>query len=238
LSNVAGNGDLPGNKVFSLAQDLDGELWIGTDEGIGIIYSPENVFNGGNYDAVRPLVEVDGYVQYLLETETVTAITVDGDNKKWIGTERAGVFLLSSDGTEEIHHFSAENSQLYSNSIIDIEINGKTGEVFFGTDLGIISYKSTATDGGPVNSDVIAYPNPEREGYEGTIAIKGLVHNASVRITDVSGTLIYATTAEGGQAIWNGRSLNGDRAHTGVYLVFATNDDGKESIVTKILVIK
>ncbi len=236
LSNVVGNGDLPGNKVLSFAQDLDGELWLGTDEGIGIIYSPENVFTGGNYDAQRPLVEVGGYVQYLLESEIVTAITVDGANKKWIGTERAGVFHLSADGTEEIDHFTKENSPLYSNSIIGIEISAN-GEVFFGTDHGIISYKSTETPSKPTNTDVVAYPNPVKQGYEGVIAIKGLVRNADVKITDVSGTLIYSTIAEGGQAVWNGKSFNGSRAHTGVYLVFATNDDGSESIVTKILVI-
>ena len=237
LSNVAGNGDLPGNRVSSFAQDLDGELWIGTDEGIGIIYSPENVFTGGNFDAQRPLVEVGGYVQYLLESETVTAIAVDGANKKWIGTERAGVFYLSADGTEEIHHFTEENSPLYSNSIIDIEINGESGEVFFGTDRGVISYKSTATPGGPVNTGVVAYPNPVREGYAGTIAIKGLVNNADVKITDVSGALIFATRAEGGQAVWNGKGFNGSKAHTGVYMVFATDDKGEETIVTKILII-
>ncbi len=237
LSNVVGNGDLPGNKVLSFAQDTDGELWLGTDEGIGIIYSPENVFTGGNYDAQRPLVEVGGYVQYLLESEIVTAITVDGANKKWIGTERAGVFHLSADGTEEIDHFTEENSPLYSNSIIGIEISA-TGEVFFGTDRGIISYKSTATPPNPTNTDVVAYPNPVPQGYEGVIAIKGLVKNADVKITDISGALIYSTIAEGGQAVWNGKSFNGSRAHTGVYLVFATNDDGSESIVTKILVIK
>jgi hypothetical protein len=236
LSNAAGNGDLPGNKVLSFAQDLDGELWIGSDEGIGIIYSPENVFTGGNYDAQRPLVEVGGYVQYLLESETVTAITVDGANKKWIGTERAGVFYLSEDGTEEIEHFTEENSPLYSNSIIDISISA-SGEVFFGTDRGIISYKGKATPPTPTNTEVVAYPNPVKQGYEGVIAIKGLVQNADVKITDISGTVIYATQAEGGQAIWNGYSFNGSRAHTGVYLVFATNDDGSESIVTKILVI-
>lgn len=236
LSNVAGNGDLPGNKILSFAQDLDGELWLGSDEGIGIIYSPENVFTGGNYDAQRPLVDVGGYVQYLLESETVTAIAIDGANKKWIGTERAGVFHLSEDGTEEIHHFTEENSPLYSNSIIGIEIS-ESGEVFFGTDRGIISYKSTATPGGPTNTGVVAYPNPVREGYEGTIAIKGLVNNADVKITDVSGALIFSTIAEGGQAVWDGKSFNGSKAHTGVYLVFATNDDGSETIVTKILVI-
>jgi streptogramin lyase len=237
LTNATGNGALPGNKIYSVAQDLDGELWIGSDEGIGVIYSPGNVFTGGNYDAQRILVEVGGYTQYLLESETVTAIAVDGDNRKWIGTERAGVFLLSADGTEEIHHFTEENSQLYSNLIVDIQINGETGEVFFGTDRGILSYKSTATEGGPTNSNVVVYPNPVREGYAGVIAIKGLVSNADVKITDVSGTLVYATKAEGGQAIWSGYNFDGRKASTGVYLVFATDDQGEEKMVTKILFI-
>jgi len=237
LTNATGYGSLPGSKILSFAQDLDGELWLGSNEGIGVIYSPENVFTGGNYDAQRILVEVGGYVQYLLEAETVTAIAVDGANRKWIGTERAGVFLLSPDGTEEIQHFTAENSPLYSNAIIDIEIIGDTGEVFFGTEAGIISYKSTATNPLPTNNDVVVYPNPVREGYSGTIAIRGLVKNADIKITDVSGTLIYATRAEGSQAVWNGRNFKGRKAQTGVYLVFSTDDTGTEKLVTKILFI-
>ncbi len=237
LSNAAGNGALPGNRIFSMAQDLDGEMWLGSDEGIGVIYSPENIFTDGNFDAQKILVEIGGYVQYLLESESVTAIAIDGDNRKWAGTERAGVFLFSPDGTEEIHHFTEDNSPLYSNSIIDIEINGITGEVFFATDRGLISYKSTATNGGDTNKNVVVYPNPVREGYSGAIAIKGLVKNADVKITDISGTLIFATKAEGGQAIWNGRNFSGSKAKTGVYIVFATNKDGNEKIVAKILFI-
>ncbi len=237
LSNAPGNGNLPGNKIYSLAEDLDGRLWIGSDQGIGVIYSPGSVFTGSNFDAQRILVEVGGYVQYLLESEVVTSIAVDGDNRKWIGTERAGVFLVSPNGTEQIHHFTEENSPLFSNLIIDIAINHKSGEVFFATDRGIISYRSTATGGGPTNSDVVVYPNPVREGYNGPIAIKGLVNRADVKITDITGTLIYATIAEGGQAVWNGQNMNGRRASTGVYLVFATDDQGEEKIVTKILFI-
>jgi hypothetical protein len=180
---------------------------------------------------------VGGYTQYLLESESVTAIAVDGANRKWIGTERAGVFLLSPDGTEEILHFTSENSPLYSDFVIDIEINGETGEVFFGTQGGIISYKSTATNPNPTNTDVVAYPNPVREGYSGTIAIKGLVGNADVKITDISGTLIYSTRAEGGQAVWDGRNFDGRKAQTGVYLIFSGDDEGKENLVTKILFI-
>ncbi len=236
LNANTGNGALPGLKILSFAVDQEGELWIGSDEGVAVIYSPGNVFTGGSFDAQRILVEQDGYVQYLLESETVTCIAIDGANRKWFGTDRAGVFLMSEDGTEEILHFDEDNSPLLSNSITSIVINDD-GEVFFGTSKGIISYKSTATPAPPKNTNVYAYPNPVREGYNGLIAIRGLVKNADVKITDISGTLIYATKAEGGQAIWNGRNFSGDRAHTGVYLVFISNENGSDTMVTKILFI-
>ena len=236
LNGNPGNGDLPGLKILSFAVDQDGELWLGSDEGVAVIYSPGNVFNDGNYDAQRILVEQDGYVQYLLETEAVTAIAIDGANRKWFGTDRAGVFLMSEDGTKQILHFNDENSPLLSNSISSIVINDD-GEVFFGTSQGIISYKGTATPTPPPGSAIYAYPNPVREDYNGVIAIKGLFQNSDVKITDVSGTLVFATKAEGSQAIWHGRNFNGDKVQTGVYLVFITNDDGSETAVTKILVI-
>lgn len=238
LNNATGNGALPGNRVTCFAEDLDGEVWLGTDQGVAVIYSPGNIFNGQNFDAQRILVEVGGYVQYLLESETVTAIAIDGKNRKWIGTDRAGVFLLSPDGTEEILHFTEDNSPLYSNSVTSICINQSTGDVFFGTSKGIISYKGTATNGGETNSDVLVYPNPVRETYSGLIAIKGLVRDADVKITDVAGNLVYSTIADGGQAIWDGNNFSGRRAQTGVYLVWASNEDGSETIVTKILFVK
>ncbi len=236
LNSAVGSGNIPGNIVFAMAEDKKGEIWIGTEKGVAVFYSPENIFTGQNFDAQRPLVQQGSYVQYLLENETATAIAIDGDNRKWIGTDRGGVFLFSEDGTKEIYHFTAENSPLLSNRITGLAIN-KDGEVFFGTDNGVISFRSTATPGGDSNSDVVAFPNPVRAEYDGYIAIKGLVNQAQVRITDISGVLIYSTKAEGGQAIWNGRNFNGSKAHTGVYLVFASSDDGKEKVVTKILIV-
>jgi hypothetical protein len=144
---------------------------------------------------------------------------------------------MSPDGTQQILNFNTTNSPLLSNTITDIAINHETGEVFFGTDAGIISYKATATAGREVNENVYAYPNPVREGYEGPIAVKGLVTDADVKITDISGALVYSTRAEGGQAIWHGKNFAGDRVSTGVYLVFITNEDGSETMVSKILVI-
>ncbi|MCK4569633.1 MAG: T9SS type A sorting domain-containing protein [Bacteroidales bacterium] len=236
LRSETGVGNIPGSNVFSCAEDQDGEVWIGTDEGIAIFYSPSTILTSNDYDAVRPLVNFDGYVQYLLETEVVTAIAVDGDNNKWIGTDRSGVFLLSADGTEQIYHFTEDNSPLFSNQIIDIVINAD-GEVFIATSNGIIAYKGTASSPDESYSDVYAYPNPVKDGYNGWISVKGLMKNSDVKITDINGTLIFATRSEGGQAVWNGRNFDGRKARPGVYLVFATNEDGSEKVVTKILII-
>ncbi len=236
LRSGPGLGNIPGTNVFAIARDLEGEIWIGTDQGVAVFYSPEEVLNGGQAaDAQQILVNIDGYVQNLLETETVKAIAIDGDNRKWFGTERAGVFLLSEDGTKQIEHFTEENSPLFSNNITSLAYNGKTGEIFIGTAKGLISYKSTATEGGETNTEVYAYPNPVRPGYNGPIAIKGLVRDAIVKITDIYGNVVYETRAEGGQAIWNGANFDGRRANTGVYMVFISTDDGQDEMVTKIL---
>ncbi|MCX6266296.1 MAG: T9SS type A sorting domain-containing protein, partial [Bacteroidetes bacterium] len=237
LNSTAGNGNIPGTTVLTMAEDTKGAIWIGTEKGVGVFYSPENVFQPGqNFDAQQILLSQGSYVQYLLENETVTTIAVDGANQKWIGTDRGGVFLFSEDGTKQIYHFTAENSPLLSDRLTCISIN-KDGEVFFGTDKGVISFRAQATPGGESNENVYAFPNPVREDYEGYIAVKGLVNNAQVRITDIDGTLVYSTRAEGGQAIWNGKNFNGKKAHTGVYLVFASDDTASERVVTKILII-
>lgn len=236
LTSAQGNGGIPGsNAVYSIQKDKDGSIWIGTDEGVGVIYNPEEVFTS-NITADRPKVEVEGYVQYLLSSESVTAIAVDGANRKWFGTERAGVFLMSEDGTEQIKHFNTDNSPLFSNEINTITIN-EDGMVFIGTSKGIISYKGQATEPKKTNKDIFVYPNPVTKGYDGPIAIKNLVEDANVKITDISGNLVYETFADGGQAIWNGANFNGEKVRTGYYLVFASNDDGSETVVAKILIV-
>ncbi len=237
LTTQENYGGLPSNNVHSLAVDHDGYMWVGTDKGVAIYYSPQRAFSGEAFNAQQIVVEQDGFAAILLGTETLSAITVDGANKKWIGTTRSGVFLLSEDGRETIQHFTTDNSPLPSNHILDISVEGTSGEVFFATDRGLVSYRGMATEGTPVHTEVVAYPNPVRPHFTGPIAIKGLVSNAWVKITDIAGNLVYETIAEGGQAIWNGRDIRGHRPASGVYLVFTTNDDGSETMVTKILFI-
>ncbi len=241
LSSSTGNGAIPGSKVYSMATDLDGEVWVGTDKGVCVFYSPENIFeSGADFDAKQILVprnDGSGLADILLETETVTAIIIDGANNKWIGTDRAGVFYLSSDGIQQLAHFTTSNSPLLSNNITGIAINDD-GEVFMGTAKGLISYRGTATPPPKPGSQVYAYPNPVRPEYHGVIAIKGVANKSSVKITDTSGNLVFETRSEGGQAIWDGKNFDGREVASGVYLVFVTNNDGSSKMVTKILIIR
>ncbi len=237
LGFTAGNGKIPGTEIYCLAEDQDGEIWVGTDKGIGVFYCAENVFSSGGCDAQQILIEQDGYYQILLESQVVTCIAVDGANRKWIGTEGGGVFLMSPDGTTELAHFDASNSPLLSDNITSLSINHKSGEVFIGTSKGIVSYQGDAIEGGLHMGDVYAFPNPVKPDYSGPIAIRGLVKDAKVKITDVNARVIYETTSLGGQAIWDGNNFQGERAATGVYLVFVLNEDGTEKAVTKILLV-
>jgi hypothetical protein len=232
------NGKIISNDIFSIAEDLDGTIWVGTNQGVVAYYNPYNVFSGTGFYAQKITIDIDGTPQYLLGTETVTAIAVDGANRKWFGTEKAGVFLMSEDCTEQILHFNAENSSLLSDNITAIAINNSSGEVYFGTDLGIISYKGTATQGAENFDSVYVFPNPIRENYTGIITLKGIVAGSNIKITDLSGNLVYETKALGGQAIWDGKNFSGDKVSTGVYLVFCTNEDGSKTHVGKLLFIK
>ena len=235
LLNASVNG-IPGTRLASIANDLDGEIWLGTDAGVGVINNPGAVVNQNI--VVNPVyIQQDGQTQLLLETETVTAIAIDGANRKWFGTENSGVFLMSEDGSEEILHFTTKNSPLFADNIYDIKINGKTGEVYIATEKGLLSYKGTATDAQDDFSNVFVYPNPVREDYHGVIAIRGLVEDTDVRITDISGNLVSQTKSLGGQAIWDGKDLHGNRVQTGVYMVFNASQDGELSQAAKILFI-
>jgi ligand-binding sensor domain-containing protein len=237
LTDDVGNGALPDMYVRSLAKDKDGSIWIGTNKGVAVIYNPGNVFTaGGFFDAQKIIIQQDGYNQYLLETEFVNSIAVDGANRKWFGTYSGGAFLMSADGTKQIRNFNTENSPLPSNYVSSIAIDDVSGEVFFATEKGIISYRGDATEGGEKCSDYYVFPNPVRSEYKGPIAVRGLVANADVKIADVAGNVVFHTKANGGEAIWNGNNFKGERAKTGVYIVYVSNEDGSQTCTTKMLI--
>jgi len=233
LTTGAGYGNLPSSDVFCIAKDNNDEIWIGTDNGIGVVNCASG-YTASPCDAVWPIVQYDQFAGYLFAGYNVRSIAVDGANRKWVGTDN-GVWLLSPDASQIIYQFTQYNSPLPSNYIQKIAIDPITGDVYIGTQQGLISFHSTATEGGTTNQSVTVFPNPVPSGYKGTIAIKGLVANADVRITDIDGQLVYRTTALGGQAVWNGMDYTGHRPESGVYLIFITNSDGSQTYVSKMV---
>ena len=236
------NSALPTNNANCLKVDLEGDIWVGTAEGIAIIECGASAFDSECPVSLRRF-EQDGFGAYLLQNEEVNTIEVDGANRKWVGTKN-GIFVLSPSGEELVGRFTEDNSPLFDNNIIDIAINQKNGEVFIGTNKGVLSYRSDAVIGEQFHQDeLVVFPNPVRPEYDGPIAIQGLARDANVKITDVNGKLVFETKALGGQAIWYAQDYNGKRVQSGVYLVFSTSNSRfsgfgePNSAVAKILVV-
>jgi hypothetical protein len=232
-------GAATSSELNGLVEDKDGSIWVASNAGPLVFSDPQNYLNDGfsPHKILVPFNDGTTSAGYLLEKEKINAISIDGANRKWIATANSGAFLVSDDGTKLINNFKEDNSPMLSNNVYDISVDNKTGEVFFATENGIISYHGYATEGGDDYGNVYAYPNPVSEKYNGDIIITGLVTDANVKITDISGNLVYQTNALGGRASWNGKNFDGKRVHTGVYLIFCSNDDGTKTHVTKLLFI-
>ncbi len=238
LSTHNSKGGLPSNIVNTLAVDKDGKVWIGTIKGLVVFtsHSLNNVF-GSEYKAKHITVDNgDGMGHNLLSNQKVVKILVDGANRKWIATAHYGVYYLSSDGKKMLYHFHKGNSPLPSNEISDISIDGSTGEIYFCTKAGMVSYQNRITNANKEFKKVYVYPNPVLPNYKGAIYIKGLAENSDVKITDVLGNLVYQTISEGGQVAWDGNTQDYQRVSSGVYLVFATSENGNTAM-TKIVII-
>ena len=228
-------------QVFALAEDREGQMWVGTNTGLFVIDNPKTFFNNGVFKQIKvPRNDGTGLADYLLSGTYIKSIQVDGANRKWIGTNDDGIYLISADGLETIHHFTTDNSPLPSNNIVSIVINDRSGEVFIGTDKGIASYMSDATrpEEKLDENNIYAYPNPVKADYSGNIAIVGLTHDCNVKIVDTAGYLINEGTSNGGQYTWNGRNARGEKVASGVYYVLTYDSNGNEGVVTKIVVIR
>lgn len=226
-------------QVYDIAEDNDGTIWVGTDAGVFVIDNPERFFNDGVFKQIK-IARNDGtgLADYFMSGVYIKDIEVDGANRKWIGTNSNGIYLVSADGQETIHHFTTENSPLPSDCIESIAINDVTGEVFIGTDKGIASYRSDAIAAADklVESNVYAYPNPVRADFSGNISIVGLTHGCVVKIVDAAGFLVNEGESNGGMYSWNGRNARGEKVASGVYHVLTYDSNGNEGVATKILI--
>ncbi|NNE26724.1 MAG: hypothetical protein HKN09_07755 [Saprospiraceae bacterium] len=234
------NSEIPSNLVNSIAKDLDGGIWVGTAAGVVLFECGGGLFEN-ECNGNKPKVLQDSIAAFLLATEDVLSIAVDGANRKWFGT-RNGIFVQSPNGEVQIAQYNEENSPLFDNTVKALAFNGETGEMFISTNKGLQSFRTETTSARVTHANkVYAFPNPVRPEYTGEIAIKGLARDAEVKITDIDGQLVYQTRALGGQALWDGRDNTGREVSGGVYLVFSSSVDAfrdPNTYVTKILVVR
>ncbi len=237
---TSSNSVMKSNRVNCLALDLDGDMWVGTDQGMYAFQCGTNILSA-DCRGTWPIVDVDGFLANLLQTDDVRAIAIDGANRKWVGTTN-GLFVFSPDCTERIAHFTTENSPLFDNIITAIAIDGQNGEAWIGTEKGVITLRTDAAIGTNVNRPgSYAFPNPVLPNYDGPVAIHGLARDANFKVVDVNGQLVFEGKSLGGQAIWDAKDYLGRRVASGVYLVLATGtaafDQPEAAVVAKVVVV-
>jgi hypothetical protein len=231
-------GNLPSSDARAVAVDNRNQLWIGTTKGLRIVPNIAAFQTETQINSSSIIIKDDNLAQELLFEQFITDIAVDGANNKWIGTADSGLFLVSPNGQETKYHFTTNNSPLPSNTINDIAINNATAEVFIATDKGMVSFKGTATAANEDLANVFVYPNPVRPQYEGTVKVSGLINKANIKITDITGNLVYETTSEGGTIEWDTTAFGKYKVSSGVYMIFISAQDGIETKVKKVMIIR
>ena len=234
-----GTGNLPTTDIKALAFDNQNRLWIGTRKGLRVLYSIGSFFEDGAETDAQPIIILeDGVPQELLFLQSITDIEVDGSNNKWISTATSGVFYLSSNGQETLLRFTSDNSPLPSDNVLDIAIDDSSGKVYFATNNGLVAYNGTSTAPEDDLENVYAFPNPVRPNFSGNVTIDGLTAKANIKITDITGNLVFETTSEGGSIQWDTTAFGKYKVASGVYLILVTSDDNLLTKVTKIMIIR
>lgn len=239
ITEDLGNGNLASNHVKSIATDSRNQIWIGTFKGLRVLYNVSGFFDeGANVDTQPIIIMENGIPQELLYQQVIMDIEVDGANNKWVATATSGVFYFSPNGQETLLHFTKDNSPLPSNTILDIAIDPVSGEVFFATLNGLVSYRGSRTAPRENLQNLRAFPNPVRPGFNGNVTIDGLTDKANVKITDVNGNLVYEEVSNGGSILWDTTAFGKYRVASGVYFIMATTADAMETNIAKVMIIR
>lgn len=232
------NADIPAPVVNCLAIDNRNQLWIGTMAGLRVLSSVDRFITETELDVFPIIIQEGDLAQELFYQQPILDIAVDGANRKWVSIADGGVFLVSSNGQQTLYRFDKSNSPLPSNNILDIEIDGVSGEVFFVTDKGMVSFLGTSTKPSDSLGDVYVYPNPVRPNFVGTVKISGLTDKANIKITDIEGNLVYETSSSGGTIEWDTTAFGKYKVASGVYMIFVASEDGLDSTVKKVMIVR
>ncbi|UQB68373.1 T9SS type A sorting domain-containing protein [Epilithonimonas zeae] len=232
------NNNLPVENAVSASLDNNDDLWIGTSDGLRILSNPKAAISEENPQTEEIIIEENGLAEELFRDANILQITTDSGNQKWISVDGGGVFYISPSGDKTIYHFTKSNSPLPNDSVTDIQIDEKTGKVYFATIDGIMAYQGDVSEVTSNFGNVLVYPNPVVYAqYKGNVRIKGLAQKTNIRITDAAGNLVHSAVANGGYFEWNLNNQRGVRVASGIYYVLMTNEDGTDTATAKIAVV-
>ncbi|MDR1499535.1 MAG: hypothetical protein LBI58_00985, partial [Tannerellaceae bacterium] len=88
------NGNIGASEFLSITEDHKGYIWIGTNRGVLIVTIPSRAVSGTMTGSRIIHNDEYGNKQNFLADERVNAIAVDGGDRKWIGTNNSGIFLV------------------------------------------------------------------------------------------------------------------------------------------------
>ncbi len=252
-NNASEELGIPSPSVKTVAVDRNGQLWLGTDKGLRIVFNTQEFIEGT--PEVDDIIVLDnGEASELLFQQFISDIEVDGSNNKWVATLDTGLYFFSSDGQETIFHFTTDNSPLPTNDILDVDIDDENGIIYIATDKGMVSFKSDSSKPQENLENAFVFPNPVRPGFDivsEKVKIRDISDNVNIKITDIEGNLVaeaesrtnsrfsgFNLEIDGGTALWNGKNLGGNIVASGVYLVMLSNLDTLETRVLKVMVVR
>lgn len=232
------NNNLPVTDAISVSVDKSDDVWIGTAGGLRTLSNPKAAILEDSPQTDAIIIEENGLAEELFRDANILQITTDSGNQKWVSIDGGGVFYISPNGDKTIYNFTKSNSPLPNNNVTDIQIDEKTGKVYFATLDGIMVYQGDVTDVTSNFGNVLVYPNPVVYAqYKGNVRIRGLAAKSNIRITDAAGNLVHSAVVNGGYFEWNLANQRGVRVASGIYYVLMTNEDGTDTATAKIAVV-
>lgn len=242
-----GQGLPRSTNVLAIDEDPSGRIWIGTAGGIAYLPNTGVVARDPTADFVWPVTDsvfADGKRRFLLLGLRTNAVAVDPAGGVWVGTDTEGALRVEEreGGFAVTNTFNTDDATtpILSDRVLDIAIHPRTGEVFFATDGGLVSWRGGAATPVAKAADLFVYPNPVRAapGDAVAVTIRGLVAKTDVRILAPDGRLIARLEGRGGSVVWDGRDAERRPVGSGVYLVVAVGQGGEGAAYGKVAVIR
>ena len=226
-------------QVNQVVTDKNGEVWVATNNGVIVIPNPEQVINSpGSVPTLFKMRIIENGISTPL-TENVLSIAVDALNNKWLGTISDGVLYVSPDGSTLLARYNTLNSTLIDNKILSIAVDGESGRAYFGSEKGIVSFKTIAVNPLAECDKITAGPNPFLVPSGTTLKIDGLVAESTVKIISISGVLVAEFETPGGRiAEWDGKDLNGNLVSSGIYIIAGYNKDASKVCTGKVAIVR